>query len=294
MERLVVTAIVLAAGCGGGVRHPEHPARTGVWNECETHRESICGTFAWDEAAQRFDARWDNGAEGHVTVRISGNDIEMDRVDTGGPYPGTRASYRGVRTATGFSGDVTWTVPNGTVIQGRWEAAGDPPAVPNTAGAAGGGGAPAVAAELPSRAGGVTTTATASSTEASTAPPATNPPPSPSAPTSPACVLEAFLTFAGPDRHFQCGALYTIEEAQRGSCSATAMMYMGPAASFRVLIQAGPSAPPREADDDAEVAVLTRQGAAFRLNENACADLTEQQFESAIAEQESIPTADPE
>lgn len=287
LSALVVT--VLGAGCGSATHRPERPTAAGTWNECEAYRESICGAFVWDAAAQRFDARWQNGAEGHVTLRVTGDAIEMERVDTGGPYPGTRGTYRGARTATGFAGDVTWTLPSGEVLQGRWEAAGDPPPVPQVASAA-----PEAAATQPTDTAPVAQNdppPAPSPTPSPAAPPAA--PPAPPQPASSSCPLDAFLAFAGPDKHLTCsGDLITIEQVDRASCTASATVYMGPAMGNEpIQLTFGPRpSGARAPADDVEVRTVTRQGDSFRLDNERCSRLSQAEYDSDYEERERVNT----
>ena len=300
MQLVVSSAVVvtvLGTGCGSATHRPERPTAAGTWNECEAVRESICGTFAWDAAAQRFDARWDNGAEGHVTVRVTGDAIEMERVDTGGPYPGTRGTYRGARTATGFQGDVTWTLPNGDVLQGRWEAAGDPPPAPQVASTA-----PEATSTQPNETAVVANEAPAPAatpaprpTQNAPAPtaPAPSPAPAPAQPASSTCPVDAFLAFVGPDKHLECsGEMITIERVDRASCTVSATVYMGPAMGNEPLqLTLGPRpAGTRAPAGDAEVRVVTRQGDAFRMDGGRCTRLSAADYEESYNEREQINT----
>lgn len=274
MRSVVLVSSLLLASCGGAQRTPAAPP-PGSWVVCETFTQTTCGSFTWNPVAQSFEALWENAATSTLTLqRLDENRIALERTDNGGPFPGTRGSYSGQRIGDGFGGSVSITLPDGRSLSGTWEARGELPTdLPDGTAAQV---QPPVAASAEGPATETGTGATAA---------------------IPSCALEAFLAFIGPDRHFSCPLMFTIEAVDRASCSVSGTQHLGPAIGFvRVMLNLGlPSAvPPTNPDEDAlEVHTVTQQGAAFLLSgsRQPCTQLTQEEYDSALEEEDNIDTS---
>lgn len=90
--------------------------------ECENGGTKVCGTWTLEDDGIHYDATWDNGATGTLTILTWGPDsVTLSRLDSDGEF---RGSYTGVLDNPNdriTNGQVTWS-SNGQVWRGKWSA----------------------------------------------------------------------------------------------------------------------------------------------------------------------------
>ncbi len=81
----------------------------GTWQSLESYAGPMRSNWVFQPTTRTFQASWSNGNS--AVLKLDAFDeqhIVVSRVDSTGPTAGLRVRYEGVRTAAGYSGQVTW------------------------------------------------------------------------------------------------------------------------------------------------------------------------------------------
>lgn len=103
LRALIVAFLALRA-----VAAPLAPP-AGTWQSTENYAGPLRANWLYQPATRTFQASWQNGTRALLCLdEFDERHVVISRYDTSGPTAGLRVRYEGLRTASGYSGQVTW------------------------------------------------------------------------------------------------------------------------------------------------------------------------------------------